>query len=379
MAILDTLFGGSSQAELLGGLLGEDKLNQLRSQATQTGLINAAIGYLAQPKNQRFGSALPYLARAFTAGQQGAQGVYDDALRNYQTQAQLTELKRKKEQEDAQKAYIEQYISTLPAEQQAVVRAFPGIGQKFAETQVIPPKDDFMTVGEGQQIINPRTGKVIATGSPKEPKPRQTREVDAGNKILIVDSVTGETVREIPKTANITSFEEYQLAARNPEFAKFLEQRDKSRATQINMPSEGERTAGFLTNRVQTALDQINRVVTKNPNASAPKLGAEAVKFLTGSDYLKTLTNPAERQQIENAQLDLLDAALTLGTGAAYTREQLENYRKSYFPQLGESQKAIKDKSERLDALLRSARIKAGRAAPADIGLPAGVTVEKVR
>ncbi len=99
MAILDTLFGGSSQAELLGGLLGEDKLNQLRSQATQTGLINAAIGYLAQPKNQRFGSALPYLARAFTAGQQGAQGVYDDALRNYQTQAQLTEAKRKQDQQ----------------------------------------------------------------------------------------------------------------------------------------------------------------------------------------------------------------------------------------------------------------------------------------
>lgn len=99
MAILDTLFGGSSQAELLGGLLGEDKMNQLRSQAAQTGLINAAIGYFAQPKNQRFGSALPYVARALTAGQQGAQGVYDDALRNYQTQLQLTEAKRQQEQQ----------------------------------------------------------------------------------------------------------------------------------------------------------------------------------------------------------------------------------------------------------------------------------------
>lgn len=110
MAILDTLFGGSSQAELLGGLLGEDKLNQLRSQATQTGLINAAIGYLAQPKNQRFGSALPYLARAFTAGQQGAQGVYDDALRSWQMQQKIDEANREKAAREARQRVLPELL-----------------------------------------------------------------------------------------------------------------------------------------------------------------------------------------------------------------------------------------------------------------------------
>lgn len=98
MASLLDLFTGQPP-EYMTGLLGEDAMNKLRSQAQTTGLVNAAIGYLAQPKNQRLGSALPYLARAFTAGQQGAQGVYEDALKNYQVQQQMAEVQKKKEQQ----------------------------------------------------------------------------------------------------------------------------------------------------------------------------------------------------------------------------------------------------------------------------------------
>lgn len=138
----------------------------------------------------------------------------------------------------------------------------------------------------------------------------------------------------------------------------------KAGATSINMPTESERTAGFLTNRVVNSLNQLQTVVGANPTAASPKFSAEAVKFLTGSDYLKNLANPESRQQVEAAQLEILDAALTLGTGAAYTREQLENYRKSYFPMLGDKPATVKDKQNRLKSLLDSAMIKSGRAAP---------------
>lgn len=98
MAILDTLFG-LPQDNMLGGLLGNEQADRLRQQALTSGLINTAIGYLAQPKNQRFGSPIPYLARAAMAGQQGAQGVYTDALRNYQSQLEIADAKRKQEQQ----------------------------------------------------------------------------------------------------------------------------------------------------------------------------------------------------------------------------------------------------------------------------------------
>lgn len=147
-------------------------------------------------------------------------------------------------------------------------------------------------------------------------------------------------------------------------------QERKAGATNINMPSESERTAGFLTNRVVNSLNQLQTVVGAKPTAASPNFGAEAVRFLTGSEYLKNLANPEARQQVEAAQLEILDAALTLGTGAAYTREQLENYRRSYFPQLGDKAATVKDKQDRLKSLIDSAMIKSGRAAP---NMPSGV------
>lgn len=144
----------------------------------------------------------------------------------------------------------------------------------------------------------------------------------------------------------------------------------KAGATNINMPTESERTAGFLTNRVVNSLNQLQSVVGATPTAASPNFGAEAVRFLTGSEYLKNLANPESRQQVEAAQLEILDAALTLGTGAAYTREQLENYRRSYFPQLGDKPKTVQDKQKRLQSLIDSAMIKSGRAAPT---MPSGV------
>lgn len=178
MAILDTLFGGSSQAELLGGLLGEDKMNQLRSQAAQTGLINAAIGYFAQPKNQRFGSALPYLARALTAGQQGAQGVYEDALRNYQFQQKMEEVNREK----AARAEFEKargnLFTTTPAKYQEVT--LPGgyapqqaevqaeqVAPNYGLTKLPDVTQRVMTAPE-QQVMNEQAlQQMLLSGDPR--------------------------------------------------------------------------------------------------------------------------------------------------------------------------------------------------------------------
>ena len=85
------IFGDAPQS--LTGLLGEQAAQDLQKKALTTGLINAAIGYIAQPKNQRFGSALPYIGRALLAGQEGAQGVYQAAIKDFQLQQQIAEAK----------------------------------------------------------------------------------------------------------------------------------------------------------------------------------------------------------------------------------------------------------------------------------------------
>ena len=144
----------------------------------------------------------------------------------------------------------------------------------------------------------------------------------------------------------------------------------KAGATTINMPSESERTAGYLISRAKNSADQLQIAIGKTPSAASPDFAAELIKNVTGSDYLKNLANPEARQQVEAAQLDMLDAFLTLGTGAAYTREQLEGYRKSYFPQLNDKPANIADKAQRLKNLIDAGMIKAGRAAPTTIPQP---------
>jgi hypothetical protein len=163
------------------------------------------------------------------------------------------------------------------------------------------------------------------------------------------------------------SVQEYQFAVGQGfkgTFADYQEQMNKSRATNINMPSGEERKAGFLANRVKFGLEQMSDVIKRNAPAASPEALPSLVKFLTQSDFLSTNLTSSDRQRIEAAQLDILDAALTLGTGAAYTREQLEGYRKAYFPVLGNDEATIKDKQARLQNLLESAYITAGRSAP---------------
>jgi hypothetical protein len=125
--------------------------------------------------------------------------------------------------------------------------------------------------------------------------------------------------------------------------------------------TESERTAGFLLQRIRDSQRQLADATGSSPGAAKPGLVQEAVRMVS-EPAANAITEPA-RQRVEAAQLDILDAALTLGTGAAYTREQLNGYRKSYFPQLGDKPDVIKEKAARLQNLIRAAEVKAGRSA----------------
>lgn len=124
--------------------------------------------------------------------------------------------------------------------------------------------------------------------------------------------------------------------------------------------SEGERKTAFLATRLAGSLKQLNAVPA---DEQRPGWFQEAVRGVAPEAIANSLTG-SDRQRVEAAQADILDAALTLGTGAAYTKEQLTGYRKSYFPQLGDGDAVIADKTKRLSTLLQSARIGAGGAAP---------------
>ena len=67
----------TQKPEYLQGLLGAEKYKQLEQQSNISGLLNTFVNFVAQPKNQGYGSIIPYAARSYLAGTSGAQNVYD--------------------------------------------------------------------------------------------------------------------------------------------------------------------------------------------------------------------------------------------------------------------------------------------------------------
>ena len=110
--------------------------------------------------------------------------------------------------------------------------------------------------------------------------------------------------------------------------------------------TEGERKAGTLLSRMQLAQTQMSQGEQGMPG------------FLTSVTPRVAL--PEERKRVEDAQLDFLDAALTLATGAAYTEFQLKGAMQSYFPRFGDDAATIAEKELRRKNLMEAARISAG-------------------
>lgn len=135
-------------------------------------------------------------------------------------------------------------------------------------------------------------------------------------------------------------------------------------------PTQDERQSALLLARLRRAKQDIEGVLANNPGAERPEeLGSFA--GLMG-ETARNFANSSDRQMIESAQMDALDAALTLSTGAAYTKEQLEMQRRAHFPQIGDSKEAAAAKTARFAALVEDAELRSGRATPPLLKRPEG-------
>jgi hypothetical protein len=137
-----------------------------------------------------------------------------------------------------------------------------------------------------------------------------------------------------------------------------------SNARNAGVPTEDERKSAGYAVRMERALKTMSEITTKNPGASTPDIAptlAGGIPLVGG--MAENALNTKDRQRIEAAQRDALDAALTLATGAAYTKQQFDDLKKAYFPQVGDDKKTIEEKEQRFATIIEVARVRAGRAA----------------
>ena len=144
--------------ELLNRLLGyqlpqpnapayfEGDTSAIQRQAQQSGLLSAAMALLETggPSQQRtnLGQAI---SRGVGSYQQGVSGSFDQALKDMLALQQMQDKRRERTTKEQQAAALEQYISSLPADQQAAARAFP---EKSAEAMFREQKAAPGVVGE---------------------------------------------------------------------------------------------------------------------------------------------------------------------------------------------------------------------------------------
>jgi len=362
------------------GILDPAQEEKLRNQALISGGIGTIANYLATPKNLNAGSALPYLAKAYIGGMGSSQGTVDTALNNLYRQQLLAGRNDPFGTVDISKFTPESISEFQKTKDYGVLKP---ISQARGTNigNIDPTKFTTESLAAYQQSGNLGDLKQISSMERGESPFGKINTSDYTPKSLSLFQKSGNYADLIPKPDAIKATQDYDAPQLDQLSGKyvFLPKRPglpiKDLAgnivTDIKLPekageklTEGERTAGFLSTRLNNSLNQLKTVTGEKPSAASPNVKAEAIRFFTRSDYLKNLANPEARQQVEAAQYDILDSALTLGTGAAYTREQLESYRQSYFPQLGDKPKTVEDKAKRLEGLLDAAYQKAGRAAP---------------
>lgn len=401
MALLD-FFG--TTPDYLGGLLGDD-LNRYRQDAQQQALQAAALGLLqaGAPSRTPGGGALA-IAQGLQMGQQAYKNALREGVQEKLMQGQIEDLMQKRREQQLVRQFLPNLMQQVPGQQMIfnqpsqVIRdeegnLMPG-AQVTAPTQRLNPQalqqlaiaapETFSKLAPGLKAFAPEykevNGQLVAIpafgGEPSVAFGQPKREtVTVGNTVL--DKNNFQVLYQAPDApaASIKEFQDFIKLPPDQQRAYINLQEQKRPSTTINMPTEGERKAATLANRLNFSVGQLNTAIGQDPKAAIPNTAAEIARYVTGSDFLANKLNPEQRQIVESAQLDILDAALTLGTGAAYTKEQLEGYRKSYFPQLGDKPEQIRTKQERLQNILRSAEIASGRAA-GSVGTPMPTLVQ---
>jgi hypothetical protein len=358
MAIdLSALFG---QQPDYSQFISPAETQRMQSNASQQALLNAAIAMLGasgtQPRPISTGQAL---GGALAAGMGGYNEAFDRSLKQMVTGIQLSEYKKK---QDAQ---------------QRLQAAIQGATREVPQMTVVPT--------ETGEMPTPQT--LSALTMPGAPK--RTLDLAKLQEAILPEAITQDPLKFLELQAAMSKekklpsdIEKYQYAVAQGypgtfvDYEKMLRESGASK-TEIKIPTEGERKAGVLANILDKNISQLQAAVGKDPTAVKPNVASSVVKAITGSDYLSGSLTPAQRQIVEGAQLDILDAALTLRTGAAYTREQLEGYRLSHFPTLSDKPEQIKAKQQRLENLLDSAFMAAGRATPERVTGKSGTSAVK--
>lgn len=257
------------------GLLGEEATQKLQNKALGTGLVNAALAFIAQPRNQRYGSALPYLGKALMGGYQAGQDVIQGGLRDYETQQKIEELKRQKTQREAFDIASKNLYRNIPAQMQAVTT--PGgyapaqtevqegqVSPNFSMTRLPDLTSQIQTAPARQELNQEALQQMMLSGDPRAAgylsglktlkeltTPAKADLVKAGAEEALYDPNTGtwiqSPVAKAPKPIDVgADLNAQSLADYNKPFTELQPQERQSVIGKVNAEKTSRAAAGAI-------------------------------------------------------------------------------------------------------------------------------------
>lgn len=164
-AFKNTNIFGARRPTYLEGIATPEQLKQAEQQSLVQGLLGTAVGYLAQPKNQGYGSAVPYLAKGYLQGMQSAQAPYQGLERDVLMKSKFQDIKREQDVAKQQRQMTEQLLNDPRVQGNPLYEsmAVNAPADLFKELEKVTP------LRKGGKLVRNVTGEVIAE-APEEPK-----------------------------------------------------------------------------------------------------------------------------------------------------------------------------------------------------------------
>lgn len=250
-------------------------------------------------------------------------------------------------------------------------------------------------LNQGDQMVNPLTGDVLAEGAPKPDATEKGYSVGGVRYAPDGTPVAGQfTRREGTKevTYEIRNGQQVKVAegpafnptplvqigeklttvadANSPTGSVYIKERDAvgkpAPATGANKPSDGEQMAKGYHDRM-VAAEQLLTSIGEKGYPTEQTSGAASIPLI--GDYLKRKSSTAEQQKFEQAQRDWVRSKLRKESGAVISEQEMKDEIRTYFPQPGDTPEVIAQKAQARRVAIQAMRDAAG---PAIGKAPAG-------
>lgn len=336
-----------------GGLLGEQATQDLQKKALTTGLINAALGFIAQPRNQRYGSALPYLGKALTAGYESGQNVIAGGLKDWETKQKIAEMQRKKEQQ----AKLQTMIGDITNPQERLYAELAPeqyVAAKVKQVQTESPfakidRKDYTTESFKTYLQTGNLGDLEPIAKePTQPSAVQEYNYAKGQgykgsfedwkKLQKSEGVTvnyGAPVAGVDSQGNPVFFQPSKTGGAPTIVSGVAPLREEKPAT------EAQAKAGAFASQMKTATNELDRL---SKEGFDPTSVTSQISTAIASTPFTGVVNP-QAQQANQSQQQWAEAYLRFKTGAAATEAEVKRNQRTFFPQVGDSDAVIKQKA----------------------------------